>query len=53
MHHRFTATEIIQDTKAVSVLMGVVKDASINKGHTSVGRGRGRPINTQPTEVHD
>ena len=33
--------------------MGVVKDASINKGHTSIGRGRARPVSTQSLEVHD
>lgn len=33
--------------------MGVVKDASTNKGHTNTGRGRARPTNTQSTEVYD
>ncbi|XP_076162699.1 uncharacterized protein LOC143144301 isoform X2 [Ptiloglossa arizonensis] len=46
-----TSSENTQDTRPVSVLMGVVKDASMNKSHISIGRGRGRPINTQTTEV--
>ncbi|XP_029052996.2 RNA-binding protein 33-like [Osmia bicornis bicornis] len=46
-----TPGENTQDTKSTSTLMGVVKDASVNKGHTGVGRGRGRPMNTQTTEA--
>ncbi|XP_076754130.1 uncharacterized protein LOC143425311 isoform X3 [Xylocopa sonorina] len=46
-----TSNENMQDAKPVSVLMGVVKDASINKGHTNVGRGRGRPVSIQSTEA--
>ncbi|XP_076642361.1 uncharacterized protein LOC143353150 isoform X2 [Halictus rubicundus] len=45
------SNESTRDTKSVSVLMGVVKDASTNKGHIGIGRGRGRPINTQATEA--
>ncbi|XP_076233470.1 uncharacterized protein LOC143178597 isoform X2 [Calliopsis andreniformis] len=45
-----TLSENSQDTKPMSVLMGVVKDASVNKA-TGIGRGRGRPINTQTSEV--
>ncbi|XP_043529794.1 uncharacterized protein LOC122539176 isoform X3 [Frieseomelitta varia] len=48
-----TLNENTQDTKPVSALMGVVKDGSINKGHTSIGRGRARPISTQSTEVSE
>ncbi|XP_031827022.1 uncharacterized protein LOC116424580 isoform X2 [Nomia melanderi] len=46
-----TSSESAQDAKSVSVLMGVVKDVSTNKGHIGIGRGRGRPINTQATEA--
>ncbi|XP_033365703.1 uncharacterized protein LOC117242832 isoform X2 [Bombus vosnesenskii] len=46
-----TLNENIQDAKPVSALMGVVKDASTNKGHANTGRGRARPTNTQSTEV--
>ncbi|XP_015430295.1 PREDICTED: RNA-binding protein 33-like isoform X1 [Dufourea novaeangliae] len=45
------SSESTQDTKPVSVLMGVVRDASMNKDHISVGRGRGRPVSTQATEA--
>ncbi|XP_076277476.1 uncharacterized protein LOC143207672 isoform X3 [Lasioglossum baleicum] len=45
------SNESARDTKPMSVLMGVVKDASTNKGHIGIGRGRGRPINTQATEA--
>lgn len=47
----FPAGESAQDTKSVSVLMGVVKDASVNKAQTGIGRGRGRPISIQASEV--
>lgn len=40
-----------QEAKPVSVLLGVVKDAVPNKGRPGIGRGRGRVINTQATEV--
>ncbi|XP_043249999.1 uncharacterized protein LOC122396005 isoform X2 [Colletes gigas] len=46
-------SESTHDTKPVSVLMGVVKDVATNKSHIGIGRGRGRPINTQPTEAAD
>ncbi|XP_031369657.1 RNA-binding protein 33-like isoform X2 [Apis dorsata] len=47
-----TLNENAQDTKPVSALLGVVKDISMIKGHTNIGRGRmTRPINTQSTEV--
>lgn len=50
----FLVNENAQDTKPVSALLGVVKDISMIKGHTNIGRGRmTRPINTQSTEVHD
>ncbi|XP_053994594.1 RNA-binding protein 33-like isoform X1 [Hylaeus volcanicus] len=50
-NNTYTSSENAQDTKPVSVLMGVVKDASTNKSHIAIGRGRGRPINTQATEA--
>ncbi|OAD58740.1 hypothetical protein WN48_10285 [Eufriesea mexicana] len=46
-----TSNENTPDAKPISALMGVVKDASINKGHSSIGRGRGRPVHAQSTEV--
>ncbi|KAK2586886.1 hypothetical protein KPH14_009823 [Odynerus spinipes] len=39
-----------QETKPVSVLLGVMKDGALNKGRPGVGRGRGRIVNTQTTE---
>lgn len=40
-----------QDTKPVSTLMGVIKDDVVVKARPGVGRGRGRPVNSQSTEV--
>lgn len=42
---------IQQETKPVSALMGVVKDSVAVKARPGVSKGRGRPINTQTTEV--
>ncbi|EFN79767.1 hypothetical protein EAI_16345 [Harpegnathos saltator] len=48
------ANEIVQqDTKAVSALMGVVKDNVTVKVRPGVGKGRGRPVNSQSTEATD
>ncbi|XP_003700539.1 uncharacterized protein LOC100879804 isoform X1 [Megachile rotundata] len=46
-----TSGESMQDMKPMSVLMGVAKDTSVNKGQSNIGRGRGRSMNTQPTEA--
>ncbi|XP_015174937.1 PREDICTED: RNA-binding protein 33-like isoform X2 [Polistes dominula] len=47
----FVGTECKQqEAKPVSVLLGVVKDPTPNKGRPGVTRGRGRVINTQATE---
>lgn len=46
------ANEIVQqDTKPVSTLMGVIKDGITVKARSGVGKGRGRPVNSQSTEV--
>lgn len=48
----FSVNENVQqDTKPVSALMGVVKDGVTVKTRPGVGKGRGRPVNSQNTEV--
>lgn len=40
-----------QEAKPVSALIGVVKDNIAIKARPGVAKGRGRPVNTQSTEV--
>ncbi|XP_012223337.1 RNA-binding protein 33-like isoform X2 [Linepithema humile] len=42
-----------QETKPVSALIGIVKDNIAVKARPGVAKGRGRPVNTQSTEVAD